>query len=57
MEIFVLLTNFFAMLLALVWSSRAEAQGSKGTSSGIFAYRDFPEMRVKPAPPPRGPRR
>ncbi len=57
MEILIILINFIAMLLALVWSSRAEAQGEKATASGIFAYRDFPEMRVKPGPSSRGPRR
>jgi hypothetical protein len=53
MEVIVLLVNFIAFLLALVWSVRADTQGNKATSMGWFAYIDFPEGPVKSLPPSR----
>lgn len=38
MEALLLLANFGAMLLVILWSGREEARGDEGGERGLFAY-------------------
>lgn len=40
MEVLVILAGFTAMLLALLWSGRAERNGDAAAHSGLFGYSD-----------------
>jgi hypothetical protein len=57
MEVLILLANFVAMSLVMVWATRADPRGGNDAATGFFAYLDRAGPAPLPRPVPRGLRR